>query len=126
YALSVRTAGSAEAVTEWLEGGTTSRPISLNVPQAAPRPVATLLRYIALGFTHILPKGVDHMLFVLGLFLLTRRSRPLLLQVSAFTVAHSITLGLGLYHVVSVPPGIVEPLIALSIAYVAIENLFLS
>jgi hypothetical protein len=126
YSLSVRAADSQEMVTEWIEGGDVSRPIALGVPATPTRPLVTIARYLALGFTHILPKGFDHVLFVLGLFLLTRRSRPLLLQVSAFTVAHSITLALGLYHVVTVPPAIVEPLIALSIAYVAIENLFLS
>ena len=79
-----------------------------------------------LGFTHILPKGLDHMLFVLGIFLLSRRLRQVLWQVSAFTVAHSITLGLSIYGVISVPAAVVEPLIALSIAYVAIENLFVA
>jgi hypothetical protein len=82
------------------------------------------LTYIRLGFTHIVPDGFDHILFVLGLFLLTRRARSVLAQVSAFTVAHSITLGLSLYGVVSLPASVVEPLIALSIAYVAVENLF--
>jgi hydrogenase/urease accessory protein HupE len=80
--------------------------------------------YAWLGFTHIVPKGVDHMLFVLGIFLLNRRMRPVLWQVSAFTVAHSITLGASLYGVVTVPAAFVEPMIALSIVYVAIENLF--
>src|SRR5262249_14305703 len=87
---------------------------------------ATAWRYLKLGFTHILPHGLDHMLFVLGIYLLSRRARSVLWQVSAFTVAHSITLGLSMYGVVSVSPRIVEPLIALSIAYVAIENIFLS
>ena len=63
------------------------------------------------------------MLFVLGIFLLSPRVKTMLLQVTAFTVAHSITLGLSIYGVVSLPSRIVEPLIALSIAYVAIENL---
>jgi hypothetical protein len=63
------------------------------------------------------------MLFVLGLFLLTRRMGSVLAQVSAFTLAHSITLGLSLYGIVSLPAALIEPLIALSIAYVAIENL---
>jgi hypothetical protein len=126
YSLTVRGADAQELATEWLEGGDASRPIALTTPPPPSRPFVTIARYLALGFTHILPKGLDHMLFVLGLFLLTRRPRPLLLQVSAFTVAHSITLGLGLYHIVTVPPAIVEPLIAISIAYVAIENLFLS
>jgi hypothetical protein len=81
-------------------------------------------RYIVIGFEHIVPQGLDHILFVLGLFLLGSRLRPLLWQVSAFTVAHSITLGLSLYGVVSLPASVVEPIIAASIAFIAIENLF--
>ena len=73
-----------------------------------------------------MPHGFDHVLFVLGIYLLSRRARSVLTQVSAFTVAHSITLGLSLYGVVSIPSAFVEPLIAISIAYVAIENLFLA
>jgi hypothetical protein len=69
---------------------------------------------------------LDHVLFVLGIFLLSGRLRSVLWQVSAFTVAHSITLGLSMYDRLAVSPSLVEPLIALSIAYVAIENLFLS
>jgi hypothetical protein len=80
-------------------------------------------RYLVLGFEHILPRGMDHILFVLGLFLLGNRLRPLLLQVTAFTIAHSLTLGLSLYGVFQLSPRIVEPLIALSIAFVAVENL---
>jgi hydrogenase/urease accessory protein HupE len=72
------------------------------------------------------PKGFDHVLFVLGIYLLSGRTRSVLWQVSAFTVAHSITLGLSMYGLVTVAPRIVEPLIAVSIAYVAIENIFLS
>ena len=85
----------------------------------------TASRYSVLGFTHIVPLGLDHMLFVLGIYLLNHRWRSVLLQVSAFTIAHSITLGLSMYGLVRVSPRIVEPMIALSIAYVAIENLFL-
>src|SRR5437660_8629661 len=84
------------------------------------------MRYLALGFTHIVPNGLDHMLFVLGIFLLSRRLREVLAQVSAFTIAHSITLALSVYGIVSVSPMVVEPLIAVSIAYVAIENIFMS
>src|SRR6185369_628571 len=79
-------------------------------------------QYFALGYTHILPQGTDHILFVLGIFLLSARWRSILLQVSTFTIAHSITLGLTMYGVVSLPARIVEPMIALSIAYVALEN----
>ena len=79
--------------------------------------------YTVLGYTHILPKGLDHILFVLGIFLLSAHWRPLLYQVTAFTVAHSITLGLSLYGLISLPASVVEPLIALSIVYVAVENI---
>ena len=88
--------------------------------------VRVLGRYTRMGFEHILPGGLDHILFVLGLFLLSARLRPLLWQVTAFTVAHTVTLGLSMYGVVALPSRIVEPLIALSIAYVAIENLVTS
>lgn len=82
--------------------------------------------YLALGFTHIVPKGLDHILFVLGLFLLSTRWQPLLAQVTAFTVAHSITLALTMLGIFSLSPAIVEPLIAASIAYVAVENILTS
>lgn len=85
--------------------------------------VEVVLNYIAIGYTHILPKGVDHILFVVGLYLLSTHLRPLLWQISAFTLAHTITLALGMAGVVSIPPSIVEPLIALSITYVCVENI---
>ena len=75
-----------------------------------------------LGFIHILPKGLDHILFVIALFLLTIRLKPLLIQVSLFTLAHTLTLGLSIMGIISLPGSIVEPLIALSICYVGIEN----
>lgn len=81
------------------------------------------LRYTLLGFEHILPLGLDHILFVLGLYLLGTRIKPLLWQITAFTLAHSITLGLAMYGVVNLPAKFVESAIALSIAYVAIENI---
>ena len=80
--------------------------------------------YVPIGFDHILPKGLDHILFVLGLFLLAAHLRPLLWQVTAFTAAHTVTLALGALGWVSVPASIVEPLIAASICYVAVENVF--
>jgi hypothetical protein len=86
----------------------------------------TFVGYIPVGFDHILPKGLDHILFVLGLFFLSTRLRPLVMQVSAFTLAHTVTLALGALGVVTVPASIVEPLIAASIVYVAVENIFTS
>jgi hypothetical protein len=82
------------------------------------------LSWVAVGFTHIVPKGLDHIAFVLGLFFLATGLKPLLLQVTGFTIAHSLTLGLSMYGLVNVPASIVEPLIALSIVYIAIDNLF--
>ncbi len=126
YALVVKTAPNSDAVTQWLEGGRESDPFPIGAALAETSRVAIARQYLALGFTHILPKGLDHILFVLGIFLLTTKWRSVLAQVTAFTVAHSITLGLTIYGVLSLPTSIVEPLIALSIAYVAIENLVTS
>ncbi len=121
YALTFSDDGGAPA-TIWIEGSDPSRvlPLARSVPP--PTRAHVIEQYLALGFQHILPKGLDHILFILGIFLLTTRLRPILAQVTAFTIAHSITLGLTMYGVVSLPSRIVEPLIAVSIAYVAIEN----
>ena len=73
-----------------------------------------------------MPDGLDHILFILGLFLLSARLGPLLWQVTAFTLAHAVTLTLAAYGVIRLSSSVVEPLIALSIAWVAIENLFTS
>ena len=113
-----------EKTSHWLTDGVMSPPFELNAAYT-PKPftqVAT--EYTVLGFEHIVPKGIDHILFVLGLFLLSVKPRPLLLQVTAFTLAHSITLGLTIYGVISLSPSVVEPLIALSIVAVGIENMF--
>jgi len=83
---------------------------------------AVFLRYIGAGFEHIVPLGLDHILFVLGLFFFATQLRPLLWQVTAFTVAHTITLALASTGVVSIPASIVEPMIAATIIYVGIEN----
>ena len=85
---------------------------------------AVIPKFFMIGFTHILPDGLDHILFILGLFFLTRQFGPLLFQMTLFTLAHSLTLGLAIYGIVSVPTQVVEVAIALSIAFIAIENLF--
>ncbi len=84
----------------------------------------TFARYIMVGFVHIIPMGLDHILFVLGLFFLTPKITTLVWQVSAFTLAHTVTLALGALGWLTVSPSIVEPLIAASIVYVAVENIF--
>jgi hypothetical protein len=86
--------------------------------------VSIFLTYSYQGFIHIIPKGLDHILFVLALFLLTAKFSTLLWQVSFFTLAHTITLALGIFGIVNISASIVEPLIALSIAYIAIENIY--
>ncbi len=105
----------------WLRAGEQSERIALQ-GIAEPSTGETFERYLVLGFTHIVPLGIDHILFVLGLFLLSTHWRPLLYQVTAFTLAHTLTLGLSIYGIFSLPPSIVEPLIAASIVFIAIEN----
>ena len=122
YALNVRI-GDGTVQTQWVVGGAPSAPVSLTAPLPPPTRAEIGWQYFALGFTHILPNGFDHVLFVVGIFLLTSKWRSIVAQVSTFTVAHSITLALTMYGVVSLPAKVVEPMIALSIAYVAIENL---
>lgn len=79
--------------------------------------------YISVGFQHILPLGLDHILFVVALCLAADQLKPLIWQISAFTAAHTLTLGLAAMGLVNVSPGLVEPVIALSIAWLAIENM---
>jgi hypothetical protein len=82
------------------------------------------VRWIVLGFQHILPKGVDHIIFVLGLFLLVPKWKPLLQQTIVFTLAHSLSLAAASLGWVSFPATPVEVLIAASIAWVGLENLW--
>ena len=107
---------------QWLRNDAESTAFSLTEIVARQGALEVIATYIVLGFEHILPRGLDHILFILGLFLLSTRWRPLFWQVTMFTVAHTITLGLAMNNIVELPAYIVEPLIALSIAYVGIEN----
>jgi hypothetical protein len=81
--------------------------------------------YLKLGIRHIVPLGADHILFVISLCLLSTHIKTILWQATAFTVAHSVTLALSMKGVLVAPGAIVEPIIALSIIFVAIENIFL-
>lgn len=105
-----------------LEAGARSDPLDLTLPATPPGRGEVAGSYLRLGFIHIVPEGLDHILFVLGLFLLSARLRPLVWQVTAFTVAHAVTLTLAALGIVALSPRLVEPLIALSIVYVAVEN----
>ncbi len=149
-AYTVQVPAARVSITRWLEAGMhesdpfawadrASRPgaapvapgPAANAAQAAekfdidtmpwPRQLALYLR---LGFRHIVPEGTDHILFVLGLFFLGITWRKLIAQTSVFTVAHATTLFLSTYGIFRLPSRYVEPAIALSIAFIAIENVF--
>ena len=109
---------------QWLRNNQWSEPFSLSEVFHKVPIWSVIVSYAKAGFDHILPKGMDHILFILGIFLLSIKLRPLLWQVTMFTVAHSITLSLAMLEIFALPASIVEPLIALSIAYIGIENIF--
>lgn len=115
---------SAVAATKFiLSPGEESPSYRIGSGQGPSKAWGVAAQYLMLGFEHILPKGLDHIFFVLGLFLLSTHLKPLLWQITAFTLAHSVTLALSTYGLVALPSRLVESLIALSIAYVAVENL---
>ena len=90
------------------------------------KPVTEVIPYyLKLGFLHILPYGYDHLLFILSLFLLSKNLKTILLQATCFTVAHTITLILAACNFIVVLPNIIEPLIAASIVFVALENIYI-
>jgi hydrogenase/urease accessory protein HupE len=123
YMLTLESEGNDNVERQWLEDGGESKPFALTASIVPPTQAQVVKTYFKLGYTHILPMGTDHILFVLGIFILSTRLKPVLLQVTAFTVAHTITLALTISGVVSLARSIVEPLIALSIVYVAVENI---
>jgi len=108
---------------QWLRNDAVSQAFTLDEIVARQSVTEVIGSYIVIGFEHIVPLGLDHILFILGLFLLSTHWRPLLWQVTMFTIAHTITLGLAMNGLIDLPARIVEPLIALSIAYVGVENL---
>ncbi len=95
------------------------------VTLSAPSPplLSTLERYLVAGIEHIF-LGYDHIAFLVAVVLWARRLVPVIKIVTAFTIAHSITLSLATLNVVVIPSSIVEPAIAASIVYVALENFF--
>lgn len=105
--------------TGYLTGGVSTPPLE----RAGRAGLHGLGSYVVAGYRHIVPLGVDHILFVLGLFFYSSRLRPLLLQVTAFTLAHTVTLGLATFGIFDLPRALVEPLIAASIVWIAVENI---
>ena len=119
----VRQMGVQNGITQFLQNGDKSDLIYFN-DNVQYNKFNAFLDYIPVGFEHIIPKGWDHIIFVLGLFFFSTRLRPLIWQISAFTVAHTFTLALGSIGYIKIIPEIVEPLIALSIVFIAVENIF--
>lgn len=124
YFLQCSNEGDAEPAGQWLDKGRTSEPFDLTAPPEHLSTAEVARTYLELGFTHIIPYGIDHILFVLGLFLIGGGMKSLLMQVTAFTVAHTLTLGLTMCGIISLSASIVEPAIAISIVFVAVENIF--
>lgn len=124
--LVLRQMGVENAWDGYLSGGGLTNPIALGGGDEISGWEA-FAQFIPVGVEHIVPLGLDHILFVLGLFFLSTRFRPLLWQVTAFTAAHTVTLALATMGYVNIPEQymwIVESIIALSIVYVAVENIF--
>lgn len=94
-------------------------------PPSTPTRVKQAENWIISGYLHVVPMGLDHLLFILGLFLLAPRWKPLMCQSLFFTIAHSITLALCIFGIIALPPRFVEICIAASIAWIGIENLLL-
>lgn len=107
----------------WLRKGKSTGDIDLKNP----KPLTSFERgvgFVSIGFDHVIPLGWDHILFIIGMALSSLLWRKLLILVSLFTLAHTITLGMSMYGLVVISSSIIEPLIAFSIAFVAFENLF--
>lgn len=108
---------------QWLRNGKPSGMININHHGSVSK-MQRLTQFMAIGFDHVIPLGFDHILFIIGLALSSLLWRKLLLLVTTFTLAHTLTLALAMLNMVEISPRIIEPLIAFSIAYVAVENLF--
>ena len=119
----IREEGEGNVFTQYLEAGVVSDEILLS-QQSKQRFSDIFIDYIPVGFTHILPKGLDHILFVIGMFFLSTKLSSLFWQITFFTLAHSVTLAMASLGVIKISASIVEPLIAASIVYLAIENFY--
>ena len=119
----VRQVGVDNGLTQFLANGDESDEIYFQGSIEKSK-IQTFFDYIVVGFEHIIPKGWDHIVFVLGLFFFSSKFKPLIWQISTFTLAHTITLALGSLGYIRIVPELVEPLIALSIVFISFENLF--
>jgi len=114
--------GGDPEYSDYLPDGGTSQAFTLARTADVPL-MSVVTKYIHSGIIHIVPDGLDHILFVVGLLAYGLSGRGLVFQVSLFTVAHTITLASASLGLINIPGSIVEPLIALSIAWIGIENI---
>jgi hypothetical protein len=113
-----QTAGGGTLPPRSSPGGTPGKPLPRDgFATEGVHPV--FARFVVSGFGHSIPKGLDHILFVLGLIFFSLRLSPLLWQVATFTLVHTVTLALTSLQIISIPASIVEPLIV----HVAVENI---
>ncbi len=112
-----------ELVTEYLQSGIESSQFSFKENNFSKK-FNSFAKFFILGIQHIIPKGLDHILFVFGLFLFSSSLKKLISQITIFTIAHSITLIFVSLSLMRINPQIVEPIIALSIVYIGLENIF--
>ena len=119
----LREQGGDNSFTQYLQPGEKSAEISISEKESS-NFSEVFLEYIPVGFAHIIPKGLDHILFIVGIFFLSIKLSSLFLQITIFTLAHSVTLAIASIGLVNISPSLVEPLIAASIVYVAIENFY--
>ena len=112
-----------ELFTEYLQSGIESNQFSFNEKNFK-KTLNSFINFFLLGVKHIIPKGLDHILFIFLLFLFSSSLKKLITQITIFTIAHSITLVFVSLSLMKISPQIVEPIIALSIVYVGIENIF--
>src|SRR5262245_35048903 len=106
-----------------LDASNTAWETRLPVTAATEKQEHTFARFLRLGIDHILT-GYDHLAFLLGLLIVGVSLREAAKIITAFTLAHSLTLALATLNVIRLSPRIVEPLIAVSIVYVGLENIF--
>lgn len=130
-AISIKQTSSGRSLNRWLVRDQQSPSFALQPDKLQPKArdlqsdtTSESLHYMWQGIIHIIPQGWDHALFVLGLFLGITRVRYLLIWVTGFTIAHTLTLGLAAFGAIAIPASIIEPIIALSILWVAVENIF--
>jgi hypothetical protein len=123
FPLAYSNEGDAAPYRRWQKEGEAGTAFPLS-PRVVPPPrFQVALRYLGLGFRHVLPRGSELILFVLGIFLLSLRVRPLLAQVAAFALASTLGLALAAWSGFALAPRIVGPALALAIVYLGVGNL---